>query len=373
MATSELYTAEVTKTKFLSSLKEEVEMDIVEDNKNAPLLDKIKQSDLSKTLITLGASIDPDGLASQATMAEIIKKFGGNPHLFYAGSFNRPQNRTMAQELGLNPKSEKFVDLDDTSYTCVISVDGPAHTCPIEPDFIIDHHEQSRPAKAGNDVRVVGACSSIMWEYAMAAELDFTTEEGKFLATALTIGILTDTRIGAVDAMSELDVNALAYCLKRKDNNKYKAIMNYPKPLYYNDMYVVGWENRIVDGTVLVTKLGLLPKGRSGVISDLAEKYAETEGINTSVVCAWVDGEVCISVRSTNSSINVDEFVKNAFGGGGGKRGAGAAILSMPLFRDVPRAMEEALFESIYKVIEHKALQIANDGVREILPEKEEE
>lgn len=313
--------------------------------------------------ITLGAGVDPDGLASQAGMAWLISILGGQPHLFCRGSFNRPQNRTMSQELGLHPTNDRKFNPD--AYDLLISVDGPAETCPARPDFIIDHHQQNESPKIADDVRIIGSCSAIIWEYLMHSKLDWETEDGKDLATALALGIMTDTKNGATDNCSELDFEALSHCMKHKNNTIYKKIVNFPKPAYYNDLYVLGWKNKIVEGAVLVSGLGNLTVARSGVISDLAEKYSETEGISTAVVFAMVDGNIDISVRSTNSALNVDEFVKHAFGGGGGKRGAGRCLLDIPLFQSIPDAIQSKLFEAISETIIHKALQFANDGVRE--------
>lgn len=327
----------------------------------APLLEAILAHNLENVAIFQGAGVDPDGLASQATMAAILEAKGAKVSCFYRGTFNRPQNRTMSQELNFTPKSENQFKAND-KWTCIISVDGPAGVCPIVPDFIIDHHQQDKPANIGSDIRLIGATSSIMWEYAVKAGIDFTSEIGARLATALAIGIVTDTKFGSVDSVSDLDYEALSACLKHKDNNLYKKIINYQKPQYYHDLYAKAWAAKQVQGTILVAGLGNIPEARGGVISDLADKFVETEGINTAVVCAMVDGDIDISVRSTSASISVDDFVKNAFGGGGGKKGAGRAYISIPLFKNIPENLQEEAYQSMYKIITHKALQIANDN-----------
>ena len=325
----------------------------------APLLEKIKEADLTKTAIFLGAGVDPDGLASQATMLAILESWGYSADCFYRGTFNRPQNRIMRQVLNINVRPES--EFREAEYTCIISVDGPATVCPAPPNFIIDHHEQADGAIDGSDIRLVGACSSIMWEYALEAEIDFTEEGGQRLATALALGIKTDTKDGASDSACEIDYQALAYCLAHKDSKLYKEIINYDRPAYYHDLFVVGWENKKVEDAVLVTGIGSIPSARSGIISDLADKFVETEGINTAVVFAIVDGAIDISVRSKNSALSVSEFVEIAFGGGGGKPGAGRVRIPMPLFQNIPTELSKELFEACFKIVTHKALQIAGD------------
>jgi nanoRNase/pAp phosphatase (c-di-AMP/oligoRNAs hydrolase) len=201
----------------------------------------------------------------------------------------------------------------------------------------------------------------------MEEGIDFVSEDGAKLATALAIGIMTDTQNGAVDTASDLDYEALAYCMKHKDNKLYREILNYPQPRYYADLFAIGWDNRTEEQAVLVTGLGDLTMGRSGAVSDLAEKYQRTDGVSTTVTFAMVDGNIMASVRSSNTSLNVDEFVKTIFGAGGGKRGAGAAFVELPaLFKDLPTEIRDKLAKAIGAAITHKALQIAGDGVRDV-------
>lgn len=326
----------------------------------APLLPLIRDANLAKTAIFLGHGVDPDGLASQVIMAAIVERLGGRPYSFYRGAFNRPQNITMRQVLGLRPQHESEFNPDD-GWTCIISVDGPSSACPVQPDFIIDHHEQSGPPKVGADVRFVGATSAIMWEYAIEAGFEFDDELGSKLATALVIGIKTDTKDGTVDSASPLDYEAQAYCLCKKDNELYKQILKFPKPLYYNDLFVVGWNNKVIEGSVLVTGLGIIPESRGGVISDLAEQFSEVDGIRTTVVVAMVNGSIDISVRSTNSSLDVNEFVQKAFGVGGGKVGAGRAHIPVSLFENLPKELSNELWGTVFEIVKLKALLFAGD------------
>jgi nanoRNase/pAp phosphatase (c-di-AMP/oligoRNAs hydrolase) len=343
----------------------------------APLLEKILSHDLKKVGILGGAGVDPDGLASSTLMSAIIKN--QNPDavviVYYRGTFDRPQNRTMRQSLALDVKSENdevygfnAQNTEAEPFTCIISVDGPASVCPAVPHFIIDHHEQSGETPIiGDDVRKIGSASAIVWEYAIEAGIDFSTEDGAKLATALAIGIMTDTNNFGTQNSSSLDTEAYAFALEHKDSKLFNEIKNYPKPAYYIDMLSKGWDKRRQSGTVLVTGVGVIPRQRSGVISDLAEKYAELDGVNTAVVGAIIKDEsvIEISVRSSNNALNVDEFVRAAFGSGGGKRGAGRAnIILPPIFKGLTEEHADQLWELTRTIIIDKALQAAGDGER---------
>jgi nanoRNase/pAp phosphatase (c-di-AMP/oligoRNAs hydrolase) len=343
----------------------------------APLLAQIKEHDLSKTAIFTGAGVDPDGLASGLGMSMIVELLGGKATTFHRGTFNRPQNKTVRQILGLQIKPvSEFADDDD--WTCVISVDGPAGVCPATPDYVVDHHEQSGDAKVGSDIRLQGSASSIIWEYAVEAGIDFTTEDGAKLAAAIAIGIITDTRVGGEESCSDLDYDALAFCLRHKDAKAYQDMLNYPLPAYYHDYYAIGWGKRdgsvgkVIERDVFVSGLGNIPAARSGVISDLAEKFAQTSGCTTALVFAFVEGKLMVSCRSSNMSLNVNEFIKELCGpdAGGGKRGAGAATIDLPvelptLLTGLPDNLNGTLYQSIGDALVHKAMQLAGDGVRE--------
>lgn len=340
------------------------------------ILDLIKQQDLSKVCIFSGSGVDPDGLASQAIMAAIVKNINPNAEImkYYKGTFNRPQNNTMRQSLSLDVKSEddknfgfEALNSKDSPFSCIISVDGPSSVCPVTPHFIIDHHQQTEPASIGNDIRMIGSASAILWEYAVEAGIDFTTEEGSKLATALAIAIMTDTANFSSANCSDLDYKAFAFALEHKDGKLFNEIKNYAKPAYYMDLLSLGWDKRKQSGTVLVTGVGVIPKKRSGVISDLAEKFSELEGISTAVVGAIIkeEGNIEISVRSSNNSLNVDEFVRAAFGSGGGKRGAGAARIVLPtIFKNISKEHGDQLWELTRGIIIDKALHAAGDGAR---------
>jgi len=332
-----------------------------EDTPTSSILGEIKAADLSKTAIFLGAGVDPDGLASQAVMARILEMWDYTPECFFRGTFNRPQNRIARQVFNLNPKPEEEFRPED-GYTCIISVDGPSTTCPVQPDFIIDHHpEKGEGPKKTSDVRIIGSCSAIMWEYALEAGIDFEDEQGQILATALALGIITDTGFGGSDKASQLDFDALGFCLSHKDNKAYKEVIKYAKPEYYRDLFCLGWQNKVIESAVLVTGIGAIPTGRSGVISFLADEFVETEGVRTAIVFGIVDGALDISVRSENPGLVVNDFVKNAFGGGGGRPGAGRFRIPMPLFENIPEPLSEELFDICFKIVKHKALQMAGD------------
>ena len=331
-------------------------------NDSQSILPLIKDADLSNVAIFTGAGVDPDGLASGETMRQLVEMWNGKATVFYRGTFNRPQNKTMRMVLTLALKSVEDFSEED-GYSCIISVDGPSGVCPVHPNFIIDHHNPDSPAADGNDVRQIGSCSAIMWKYAMEAGYDFQTEEGARLAAALAIGITTDTDVGGVASSSALDFEALAFCLTHKDDKMHQEIQNFPVPPYYPDYENLGWTTGKTElGSVIVSNLGDLPAGRSGVISHCASKYFRTEGVTTVIVFAIVDGCIHGSVRTTKDA---DELMKAVFGAGGGKRGAGAGIVKLPnLFKDLPDEVRSQVAEAAGAAIIQKALQATSDGAR---------
>lgn len=348
-------------------------MDKIKSNKKqAPLLNSIKNLDLTRVAIFTGAGVDPDGLSCGLIMSTIVKKFGGKAEIFCRGTFNRPQNKTVREVLNINIRNysefcKTIIDDNGTfdswdNFTSVISLDGPGEICPVAPNIIIDHHKAGKPAPDGNDIRPNGSCASIIWEYAMEAGVDFSTDEGSLLAAAICIGISTDTNNFKEESSTKLDSDAYAFCLNHKDFGAFLAMLNYPKPPYYNDMYCYGWENKLKSetGTVIVSKLGLISEGRSGVISDLAEKYCETDGINTTMVIALVKDEMVGSMRSsTIPSHDINEYCQKW--GGGGKRGAGAFRMKLPGLDSADEEDRQRIFDAYFNIMAKKTFSFAGD------------
>lgn len=350
--------------------------------KEAPLLDDIKKADLTRVFIGLGAGVDPDGLASQLAMKTIVKYINPEAKVdcFYRGDFDRAQNRTMREVLALNPLPYSEFQGDQANqeakwnhpYTTIIMVDGPASVMchanhGLKPHFIIDHHEPAGEAVIGMDVRMIGSCSAILWEYIMALDPEILDgEEGARLATALAIGVCTDTVDKTVPKTSQLDWRAEGYCGARCDIKAYADIKNYPRPSYQKDMEMQAWRDKQIEGTVLVTPLGLLKKQRKGVISSVAEEFCGQGPVRTTLAAGMINGDLHFSFRSFNSSINADDFIKKTLEAfGGAKPGAGAGVISMPkVCKDLPEELQKQMFEAMFKALCQKMFEFAGDGVR---------
>lgn len=337
--------------------------------KSQSILDKIRKADLANVFIGLGACVDPDGLASQLAMKTIVETINPEAKIscYYRGEFDRAQNKTMREVLELSPKP--YSEFKDDGFTCLIMVDGPASVMPkgVFPTFIIDHHDQSGDATEASDVRMIGSCSAILWEYLMELNPELLEGEGGAkLATALAIGITTDTEGKTVDKTSRLDWEAEAYCGMRSDIKLYSAIKNYPRPSYQKDIEMQGWANKKIEGTVLVTQLGIMPVARKGAISSVAAEFCGQGPVRTTLVAGMVNGDIHFSFRTLNTSINADEFIKKILTKfGGGKPGAGAGYIQLPgVCKDVPINIQEAIFLAIFNAVAHKTFEYAGDGVR---------
>lgn len=347
-------------------------------SKQAPLLEQIKEADLARVFIGLGAGVDPDGLACQMAMKAIVKHINPDAKVdcFYRGDWDRAQNRTMREVLGLNPKP--YSDAEVTwvngkavaNYTTVFMVDGNASVMPegVTPHFVIDHHDPFREkALVGEDVRLIGSCSAIMWEYIMALEPELLVgEDGAKLAAALALGITTDTRGKTVEKTSQLDWEAEAYCGIRADRKAYKAIINYPRPSYQKDMELQAWSDKDKEDTVLITQLGVIPREQKGMISHCADEFCGQGPIRTTLVGAMIDGNIHFCFRTLNSSINADSFIKGVITKhGGGKPGAGAGVILMPeVLKGLPEDTQKEIFKAAWAGIAHKTFQFAGGGVR---------
>lgn len=198
-------------------------------------------------------------------------------------------------------------------------------------------------------------------------------DDGADLATALAVGIITDTDFKTTSKTSKLDWEAEAYCGIRSDIKKYAAIKNYPRPSYQKDMETTAWASKVIEGTALVTPLGVIPKERKGAISSCAEEFCGQGQVRTALTAASIGGDIHFSVRTFNSSININEFINKALTeNGGGKPGAGAGVIKMPpVCKNIPKSIRQEIFDAVFKAITHKTFEFTGDGVRENEVEKD--
>lgn len=301
-------------------------------------------------VITTHACPDPDAIGSACGIKHIIKSFipDANVQIVYFGEVSHPQNKTMIRVLnlqlvhideiegGLREKEdiEKFAH----AYICVDVVPDRSSVPKAEYLFVVDHHKSDTKNAQFKDIQQVGSASTLVWSYMrdLGIELDKSIEEDSNVATALVIGIKTDTSDLVTEAVTDLDFEAFKNLIEAM-NQKYLAkIVNYPIPPYHFELRKrLDHDNHVItENGIFVGGIGYISPAKRDALPSIAEERARVEGIDTSFIVAIVGDNLEVSVRSSGLAIDVDKLCKKIFGKeyAGGKSGAGAARIPMGSF-----------------------------------------
>lgn len=308
-------------------------------------LDKSK-----KVAIFTHLTPDPDAIGAAIGLQWFLKKkFSVQSDIFYGGEISHPQNKTLLNVLSvsLSTLDEYMSALDEysteeetKSHQKIILVDCTEKNSGVKSaDAIIDHHRIKIKAEdyEYTKVKEVGSCCSLVWDLINEHKIDFdNSDEDEIVATAMLLGIKTDTNDLLSENTAELDNLAYQNLARKADVTKISAILNYPLPKYLFDLELEALrpENGKQIHSAFLTFLGILSPAKRDSLPILADKLIRIEGTSTSIIFCIIDDYIEASIRSKDVSLDVDAFCKKMFGkdNAGGKYGAGGARIPMGFF-----------------------------------------
>ena len=310
----------------------------------------VEHADNIRVAIVMHPVPDPDCIGAAYGMKRIIKEWFPDATCFlvHSGEISHPQNRTMMNVLklqlvnildiegGLKTKEacEGYAD----AYICVDCVPERSSVPDADYLFVVDHHKSDTKNAKIKDIRHIGSCSTLVWEYlnTTGIVLDKAIEEDSNVATSLVVGIKTDTADLVSENVSDLDFEAFKDLLEPMDQKSLAKIINYPIPPYYFDLKKrLDVEGHVSsENGVFIGGIGYISTAKRDALPSIAEERARMEGIDTAFIIAIVGDNLEVSVRSSGVAIDVDKIIKKIFGkeNGGGKAGAGAAKINMGSF-----------------------------------------
>lgn len=322
---------------------------------------------------------DPDAMASAVALSFLVSHLRPDLscEIYYGGSVSHPQNRTMVNVLGL-PLKKTPPNLAKSDFCLVALVDaantgqGNVRSTDMEPDLVFDHHRAEPKSKSllWKDIRAVGACSTLL--ASMLRELVLSSPplgawQGLALsdiATALLVGIKTDTADLTSPTTTPADHEAFSWLLGQVERNKLTQILNYGIPHYIYKLKAEAFQKADHQGHLIIACLGDLPSSQRDAIPILADDLLRLEGIETVVVYAVVEDRLSASVRTTNDALEVHGFCQQVFGegNGGGKLGCGGASVPLGFFAQTQghEGARSHLLEAIRLSLHPKIAQAAN-------------
>jgi nanoRNase/pAp phosphatase (c-di-AMP/oligoRNAs hydrolase) len=334
--------------------------------------EELTKPDINLVGIFIHSNPDPDAIASAWGLTKFINCISPDTkcNIFYTGEISHSQNKTLVNTLGITMIN---IDSDDYDFNTDlnISVDTtPERSMPesLKCYLTIDHHRNDSKRSKYCDIRDVGSTCSIVWDYLQKSniQLDVNDDFDSNVATALLIGIKTDTGDLISENVRNLDFDAYKNLIGLVNRRSLSSIVNYSIPNYHFKLrsQLDDECNYKKHNSVFVGGIGYISQSKRDSLPILAEERARLEGIDTSFVFAIVENNIEVSVRSVGTSVDVNSICKRIFGAdnGGGKYGAGAAKIPMGFFdiTDSPdevktviwNSLKELVFDKVFKVME---------------------
>ena len=303
--------------------------------------------DTDKVNIILHNTPDPDAISCGWAVKTILGLRGIKSEMYHFAEVSHMQNIAMNNifHIPLTLVNEPITEGVNICVDCT-----PKNSCVEEAYLIIDHHENNPDAEFVINHPNFGACATIVWNITKNIIKDMS--EHKPLASALLIGVRTDTKDMSSENISESDFEAWKELYKYSDKEKVQKIMNYDYPRYYFEKMVElnkAGNIKEKDGT-LVGGVGFCASNQKDVIAMLADDYLRQEGTNSTIIFCITDKKyIDISMRTKTSTINVGNFLKklfNEFAGGTSYQG-GARIPIDNFFGE----LEEDLLEQLWNIV----------------------
>lgn len=304
---------------------------------------------------------DPDCIASALAMQSIANHFGLSASIYYGGELGHTQNRVMVNVLNISTHKLDAAEADeetrrstceimDRSYIVLVDVSNfgkqPCEAISSfvskdrEPDIVIDHHDLNPKLSCLYIRKPFGSCSTIMYELLREHQVPIS----KMLATALYLGISTDTSNLQAEGVVNEDREVFEELKSLIDPESYERILNYPRSTAILDMRRRVYNTIETSSSLAVANAGIISTNQRSLIAELCDELLQVETIETAVVMAIVDeglkGEkyLVASFRSGVLALNMQDFISKTFGKkfGGGRKGAGGARIPIePMLKSV--------------------------------------
>ena len=266
---------------------------------------------------------DPDAIASAFGLQQILLKYGISSTICYDGDIDKLSSSKMLEMFNIEMFADDEIvgDMKEDDYIiCIDSQKNAGNITDLPGDEVaaIDHH----PTTSKNadveykykDIRLLGACSTIITDYYLDLGLTPSTD----VATALLYGIKIDT-LQFSRGVTQEDIAAFAFLNPIIDiRNMGRLEMN---NLEYNDLQAYGAaiENIKVFDYFGITHIPFAcPDAMIAIVADFILSLIEIEV--AVIYCDRPDG-LKFSVRSERDDILANEVVAKALegiGGGGG-------------------------------------------------------
>lgn len=289
---------------------------------------------------------DPDCIASALALREIAVHQGfDDVAVFYAGEVSHQQNRAFVNLLAVAMERFDAEALEEYDLVGFVdhSVKGANNRVAddIDVDIVIDHH----PSENGVDARFVdiredyGATTTMLVEYLRALDVELYEN----LATAMLFAIRSET-LDFVRDVTDKEYEAAQYLHGRADLDTLRQMARPAFTPQTLDTIGQAIMNREIRASSLIAGVGRTTE--RDALPQAADYLMNLEGVATVLVFGIIDGEIHISARSSDSRVNLDRVVRDAFGdvgSAGGHQGMAGAQVPLGIFSDMTESDDELI------------------------------
>ena len=262
---------------------------------------------------------DPDGMASAMGLRRLLHRTEEESPIISLGEVTRPENRRMAEMLGLQVVKVSATELNGLKKVVAVDTQPAPEEGARTKYAVIDHHPV-REGWSGEfvDIRpLMGAAATMVTQYLRATGEGVITPR---LATALLYGIRTDTDILRRGATPE-DVEAYAFLQGIADQELLRKI---GRPAFSErGIRALGQAlaGLAVDGHVAVAYAGRLDDPSSHVLPSLADFLLTIQGVAWSAAVGLIEDRIAMNIRRVGGAVGAGALARELSeepGAGGG-------------------------------------------------------
>ena len=263
---------------------------------------------------------DPDAIASAFGLQKLLGVYGIASTLCYDGKIDKLSSSKMLDTFNIQMESYESLVSDMQEMDRIICVDTQKHGGNVT-DFIgdevacIDHHPTFVPMEyLYQDIRITGACATLIAEYYKLAEI----EPDRDTATALLYGLKMDT-LQFTRGVTELDIDMFRFLFPFCDYEKLGLLERNNMELTDLSAYGAAIESIELYDTFGFSWIPFsCPDAMIAILSDFILSLVEVE---VAVVCSVRNDGIKMSARSENPTISAGDLLHEALkdiGNGGG-------------------------------------------------------
>jgi nanoRNase/pAp phosphatase (c-di-AMP/oligoRNAs hydrolase) len=268
---------------------------------------------------------DPDAIAAATCLQYLLQeKLGARCVLGYGGLVGRHENQAMVRNLGLSLTPLRLLDVSRFGTVALVDAQPGTGNNSLPDgtriDIVLDHHPLRKETLRARfaDVRPeYGSTSTLLLRYLQAAKLPIPSR----LATAILLGIKSDTRELERTASSEEDLRAYLAVFPLADLSLMARIEHPRIPRRYFQSFWEALSRSRVYGDAVVAVLGEVE--HPDLVAEIADFLLPLEEVRFALVLGASGERLFVSLRTRQQQHDAGRILRRVLKGIGAAGGHG--------------------------------------------------